>query len=51
MKNKNFMISKTVVKKYVGIYEKSLSGVFGFYQQISGIKTKLILDKKCGKFS
>ena len=42
------MIFQTAVKKYVGIHEKS-GYFFGFYPQISIIKTEKILDEKCGK--
>jgi hypothetical protein len=51
MKNKDFMIFQTTVRKYVGIYEKSKSGhFFCFYQQISIEKSEKILDEKCVKF-
>jgi hypothetical protein len=52
LKNENFMIFKTAVRKYVGIHEKSKIVLFlNLYPQISVIKTEKILEKKCGKFS
>jgi hypothetical protein len=50
MKNKNFMIFQTAVRKYVGINEKSLSGyLFVFYPQISVIKTTKKIGQKMRK--
>ena len=51
MKNKDFLIFQTAVRKYVGIYEKSKSGYFiCFYERILIKKSVKILDEKCGKF-
>ena len=47
MKSKDFMIFQTVVRKYVGIYEKWL--FFCFYQKIL-IKNKKNWDKNAKKF-
>jgi hypothetical protein len=53
MKNKNFTIFQTPVRKYVGIYicmKKVKVFFFGFYPQILLKKTEHILDVKCVKF-
>jgi hypothetical protein len=50
MKNKDFMIFQTAVRKYVGIYEKSESGYVCFYPKISIKKSEKIVDQKCRKF-
>jgi hypothetical protein len=57
MKNKNFMIFQTAVRKYVGIYimykgyvKSNSKYFFGFYPKIS-IKNENILDEKFGKVS
>jgi hypothetical protein len=51
MKNENFVILQTAVRKYVEIHDKSNIGFFsGFYPQISVIETKKIWTKNAENF-
>jgi hypothetical protein len=50
MKNKDFMIFQRAVRKYVSIYEKSVSGYFFVLtHRFENKKQRKILDEKCGK--
>jgi hypothetical protein len=49
MKNKNFMIFQTAVRKYVGIYEKKLKWLFFCFYSQNSMKIRKNFGRKMRK--